>query len=50
MSTNITPKFSLANEWDNSGAWETVVDFTKINESGVSAREIIKALRALNKK
>jgi len=28
--------------------WETVVDFTKINKSGVPAKEVLKALRQLN--
>jgi len=28
--------------------WETVADFTKINKNGVSAQEVLKALRKLN--
>ncbi|MBI2057741.1 MAG: hypothetical protein HYT63_02035 [Candidatus Yanofskybacteria bacterium] len=28
--------------------WETVIDFTKINKNGVSAKEVLKALRQLN--
>ncbi len=28
--------------------WETVVDFTKINPNGVSAKEVLKQLRALD--
>lgn len=28
--------------------WETVVDFTTINKNGVSAQEVLKALRKLD--
>ena len=33
---------------EESGDWETVADFTEINKNGVSAKEILKALRKLN--
>jgi hypothetical protein len=32
-------------EWGDDGKWETVVDFTKIKKSGVSARQILKNLK-----
>ncbi len=33
---------------DDESLWETVVDFTKIKKGGVSAKDILKELRALN--
>lgn len=32
----------------NEKLWETVVDFTKINPNGVSAKEVLRALKKLN--
>ncbi|MEK7187372.1 MAG: hypothetical protein AAB691_00820 [Patescibacteria group bacterium] len=31
-----------------SDMWETIADFTKIKKEGVSAKDILKELRALN--
>ena len=44
-----TPIFKVSpiDEWGDSGVWETVVDFTKINTSGVPAREVLQALKNL---
>ena len=33
---------------DENEVWETVVDFTKINKNGVSAKEVLRALHKLN--
>ena len=33
---------------DNDGLWETVVDFTKINKNGVSAKTVLKAIKKFN--
>ena len=33
---------------ESEDEWETVVDFTKINKNGVSAKEVLRALRKLN--
>mgnify|MGYP001605575308 CR=1 FL=1 len=33
---------------DDDSLWETVVDFTKINPNGVSAKEVLKAIKRLN--
>jgi len=33
---------------DDDSLWETVVDFTKINKNGVSARAVLKAIRKFN--
>ena len=35
---------------DESGVWETVVDFTKVDAKGVPAERVLKALRALKKR
>ena len=32
---------------EESEEWETVADFTEINKNGVSAKEVLKALRKL---
>lgn len=39
------PIFKVAPVDNDEGEWETVVDFTKIRKGGVSARELLKALR-----
>jgi antitoxin (DNA-binding transcriptional repressor) of toxin-antitoxin stability system len=38
---NIVP----ADTWGDEGAWETVVDFTKIRKNGVSAQDVLRALK-----
>lgn len=38
---NITP----VDEWGDEGAWETVVDFTRVNKDGVPARDVLRALK-----
>jgi antitoxin (DNA-binding transcriptional repressor) of toxin-antitoxin stability system len=40
---NVVP----ADVWGDEGNWETVVDFTKINKSGVPAQDVLKALKKL---
>ena len=42
------PLFKLSSPDEDEGLWETVIDFTKINKNGVSAKEVLKALRKLN--
>lgn len=45
------PVFRIAPiDEEGEGAWETVVDFTKIDKRGVPADQVLKALRALGKK
>lgn len=41
------PLFKIA-PLEEIGKWETVADFTEINKNGISAKEILKALRKLN--
>lgn len=43
-----TPLFTLSPIDEDEGPWETVVDFTEINRDGVSAKEILAALRSLH--
>ena len=42
------PLFKISSPDEDEGLWETVVDFTKINKTGVPAKEVLKALRQLN--
>lgn len=42
------PLFKISSIDEDNELWETVVDFTKINKNGVSAKEVLKALRQLN--
>ncbi len=42
------PLFKISSLDEDEGAWETIVDFTKINKNGVPAKEVLKALRQLN--
>ena len=42
------PVFKISAVEEDDGLWETVVDFTKINKTGVPAKEVLKALRQLN--
>jgi len=37
-------KLSPLDNWGDEGLWETVTDFTKINKTGVSSKEILKYL------
>ena len=36
-------------EWGDEGAWETVIDFTKIKKGGVPAEEVLASLNRLKK-
>lgn len=42
------PVFKISSAEDESDLWETVVDFTKINKKGISAKRVLSALRKLN--
>lgn len=43
------PVFTLSPaDADEESAWETIVDFTDIDERGVSAREVLRALKKLH--
>ena len=42
------PLFKVSSVDEDEGLWETVIDFTKLNKNGVSAKEVLKALRQLN--
>ena len=42
---NITP----VDMWGDQGVWEELVDFTKINKSGVEALNLLASLKRLNK-
>lgn len=44
------PIFRLVpvDEWGEEGAWETVVDFRKINPRGVPIDDVIASLKRLN--
>ncbi len=44
------PIFKIAPPDDYEGPWETVVDFTKFYENGISARQLLKKLRLLDAK
>jgi prevent-host-death family protein len=41
------PLFKIA-PVDEEDVWETVADLTEINKNGVSAREVVQALKRLN--
>ncbi len=41
-------KISPIDEWGDDGEWETVVDFSEINEMGVPAKNVLKALKQAN--
>jgi prevent-host-death family protein len=38
----------LSKERDDSGVWETVADFTEIDEDGVSGREILQTIQKID--
>ena len=40
-----TPVFKLSPISDEEEQWKTIIDFTKIKKGGVSAEEVLKALR-----
>ena len=40
-------KISPVDEWGDEGIWEVVSDFRKINPKGVSATDVLKALKKL---
>lgn len=43
------PIFTLSPiDCDEESLWETVVDFTKIDERGVSARDVLRALKKVH--
>lgn len=35
-------------EWGDEGKWEIFVDFKKVKKGGISAKEVLKALKKLN--
>jgi len=41
-------KISPVDEWGDEGVWETVIDFREINESGVPATDVLKALKKID--
>ena len=43
------PIFRIApvDEWGDDGEWETIADFTTINEKGVSISDVRKALKEI---
>lgn len=41
------PIFKISPPEDDESMWETVVDFTKIDPQGVSAKEVLKRLKTL---
>ena len=41
-------KISPVDEWGDEGVWETVIDFREINEQGVPAKDVLKALRKID--
>ena len=45
------PVFKIVpvDEWGDEGQWEVVADFRKLDPSGVSAKEVLKALEAMDK-
>ena len=43
-----TPLFTLTPIDNEESGWETVIDFTEINKDGVSARDILKSLKAIH--
>lgn len=42
------PLFKISSIDEDEGQWETVIDFTKINKSGVDAKKVLRELRKLN--
>ena len=42
------PVLKISAPDENEEAWETVADFTSIKKDGVSARDVLKALRKLD--
>ena len=43
-------KITPVDEWGDEGVWETVVDFTEIQEGGVPAELVLSRLKAYGKK
>ena len=43
-----SPVFIMSSAHDNDSMWEQVIDFTKINKTGVSAGRILSILKKLN--
>ncbi len=41
-------KMTPVDEWGDEGMWETVADFKKLFPHGVSAKRLLKALKAKN--
>ena len=42
------PVFTIAPVSDDEGAWETVIDFTAIDPEGISARTLLKKMKAMH--
>lgn len=41
-------KISPIDEWGDAGIWETVVDLRTINKDGVSAKDVLRALKKID--
>ena len=41
-------KLSPLDKWGDDGIWENIVDFTKVNPTGVSIGDVLKSLKKLN--
>ena len=44
------PIFKIApvDVWGDEGRWESVADFSEVNDKGVGVREVLKSIRELN--
>jgi prevent-host-death family protein len=42
-------KIMPVDEWGDEGAWETVIDFTKIHPKGVPSDVVLRALKEIRK-
>lgn len=41
-------KLTPVDNLNGEGAWETIVDFTEFNKSGISAKDLLKRLKNIN--
>ena len=41
-------KITPVDMWGDEGIWETVADFRELNEKGIPARDVLRALRKNN--
>lgn len=44
------PVFKMSPPDDDSGLWETVVDFTEFYKNGIPAKQLLKKLRLINER